>query len=100
MKARASLSKHERWSVASRVGAAVLGGYALAAFFASTVSLLVRHPREEALHLGTLPSFLVFLAAVLWAFASRSAWRAWLGILIPLSLLALLTWLLNHTPPS
>jgi len=79
-------------AVASRTLAALGGGYALAAFFTTTVALLARAPREEAAHLGAVPSYLIFAGAIVWAFAARTAARAWLGLGLPAAALALLTW--------
>ncbi len=95
MRASSPRTGQHRLAVASRTAAAVLGGYALASCFALVISLLVRTPREEAVLLGSLPSFLILLGAVLWSFAARSALRAWLGIIAPLIALALLAWLLG-----
>ncbi len=36
-----------------------------------------------------MTSFLSYLVAVLWCFACRSAWQAWLGLLLPSLVLAL-----------
>ncbi len=81
-----------RLAVASRALAALGGGYALAAFFSTAVALLARTPPEEAAYLGAVPSFLVFASAVVWAFAARTAARAWLGVGVPALALAALTW--------
>ena len=42
---------------------------------------------------ANLLSFLIYTVAVLWAFATRSAARAWVGILMPALVLAALAWL-------
>ncbi len=84
--------------MAARVVAGIAGGYALAAFFSTTVALLVRTPREEAALLGAVPSFLVFAAAIVWAFTARSVARAWAGIGLPIAVFAVLTWWLARTP--
>ena len=88
------------FAIAARTVAALGGGYALAAFFTTTVALLARAPREEAAYLGAVPSFLVFAAAILWAFTTRTVLRAWLGLLIPLLTLAAATaWLARAATP-
>ncbi len=84
-----------RLAVASRVLAALAGGYALAAGFTSTVALLVGSPREEAALVGAVPSFLILTGAIVWAAAAPSATRAWLGIGAPAILLGLATWWLR-----
>lgn len=83
-------------AIASRALAGLAGGYALAAFFATTLALLSGGGRAEAAHAGAVPSFLVLTAAILWAFAARSALRAWLGIILPTLLLACATWWLKN----
>lgn len=81
-----------RLSVASRTGAAVLGGYALAhALPVALLALLAVPPSEGALAAIQL-SFLVHVAAILWCFAARSATRAWAGLLIPALLSSALGW--------
>ena len=42
---------------------------------------------------ANLLSFLIYSVAVLWAFATRSAARAWVGIMMPALALAALAWL-------
>jgi len=82
-----------RWrlAVASRVLAAVIGGYLLAALasvcLAYFLPLLFQSSRAEAAVLSMTLSFLVYLPAVLWCFACRTPWRAWLGLLVPSAVL-------------
>jgi hypothetical protein len=86
-------SRHYRFAVVSRVLAAVGGGYALAAGCAVAFAFALRSlPREEAVHLATLPSFLIWAGAVVWAFAARTAARAWMGLLAPGIVCALAIW--------
>jgi hypothetical protein len=65
----------------SRGLAAVLAGYALAYAFTAFASLALPMPRAEAVVTGSMLSFVVYLIAVVWAFAARSAVRAWAGLL-------------------
>jgi hypothetical protein len=76
--------------VASRTLAAVFGGYALAA--CATTALALWLPAAPVITANLL-SFLIYTVAVLWAFATRSAARAWVGILMPALVLAALAWL-------
>ena len=39
---------------------------------------------------GLMLSFVFYLLAFIWCFACRSAWRAWLGVLLPSLVLGLL----------
>lgn len=69
-----------RWSVASRVLAAVVGGYALTSLSTLAVPLLFSaagHGQAEALHATTMAGFLVYAGIVIAVFHARSASRAW-----------------------
>ncbi|AWM90370.1 DUF3649 domain-containing protein [Pseudomonas sp. 31-12] len=72
-----------RLAVTSRVLAAVLGGYIVAALASVSLSLWLPMARAEAVVTGMMISFLVYLVAVLWCFACRSAWQAWFGLIVP-----------------
>lgn len=75
-----SLRDRSRLSVAARIGAALLGGYAFTwAFTALGIAVLMAlggdfHEAETAL---MLLAFLVFLPLFLWAFAAASLARVW-----------------------
>lgn len=89
-----SLSRY-RWTIASRSVAAIFGGYGLAAAFSACMSLvlpLAGMSRPDAVLSATMLAFVLHAIAALWAFSCASAWRTWVGILIPAVLLALLTW--------
>ena len=78
----------------SRIVAAVLGGYALAAL-TSVAVLALPMERGEAVLTGMMLSFIVYAAAVIWVFAASSARRAWAGLLVvgaPLLLVDLGIW--------
>jgi hypothetical protein len=66
-----------RWGVASRVLAALLGGYLVA--WGSTAFLILALPmsRVDRVVTASLLCFAVWCAAAVYAFAARSAWRAW-----------------------
>lgn len=76
-----------RLGIASRSLAAIVGGYACAATFAAALAVALPLPRSEAVLWGTMPAFLVWSMAAIWAFAARSANRAWIGILLPTAVL-------------
>ncbi|MBY4947439.1 DUF3649 domain-containing protein [Cupriavidus respiraculi] len=78
-----------RLAVASRAVAAIGGGYVLAAAATTVLSLVLPLSRSEAVVTATLLSFLVYAGAVIWVFAARSAWRAWIGIALPATALGL-----------
>ena len=79
-----------RLAVASRVLAAVFGGYLVAALTSVSLSLWLPVARAEAVAIGMMSSFLVYLLAVIWCFACGSAWRAWVGLMVPGLMLAAL----------
>lgn len=65
----------------SRIVAAIGGGYAVAAL-ASVAVLALPMSRPQAVLTGMLASFAIYTCAVIWVFAVRSAWRAWVGLAI------------------
>jgi len=78
-----------RLAVISRSLAALLGGYLLASMVSICVALLAPMPQVDATLTGLLLSFVFYLLAFIWCFACRSAWRAWLGVLLPSLVLAM-----------
>lgn len=86
----------------SRIVAAVLGGYGLAAL-TSVAALALPIDRTQAVVTGMLASFIVYACAVIWVFAVRSARRAWLGLLaaaVPLLLAAWPLWTASAGGPA
>lgn len=82
-----------RWDVAARVVLALPGGYALAYAATAFLTTYLPLPRPDRVVYASLACFAVWTAAVLYAFAARSAWRAG-ALLIGLSLALLLgAWL-------
>ncbi len=77
-----------RLGVCSRIVAATFGGYVLASLAGICLAALLPMVRAEAMVSGMMLSFLIYVVAVLWCFACRSAWRAWLGVLVPCALLS------------
>lgn len=82
-----------RWAVLSRIVAAVLGGYALAAASAASLAVWLPMTRVDAVVTASMLAFVVYAAGVMWVFAARDTWRAWAGIVLPTALLAGLFWL-------
>ncbi|MBK4998694.1 iron transporter [Pseudomonas sp. S31] len=72
----------------SRTSAALLGGYALAYAASACLARLLPLAPADAVIVATLPAFVFYTAAILWAFASRDALRAWtpLALAAPLAL--------------
>ncbi|MBN6774710.1 DUF3649 domain-containing protein [Pseudomonas granadensis] len=84
----ATLPMSCRLAVTSRVLAAVFGGYLVAALASVTLAQWLPLGRADALVTGMAVSFLVYLVAVLWCIACRTAWSAWVGLLVPSVILA------------
>ncbi|MDO9002579.1 MAG: DUF3649 domain-containing protein [Aquabacterium sp.] len=93
MKKAVVLSARERWAVASRALAAILGGYVIAALFTGALAMYLPGSRLEATLTAMMLSFAVYACAVIWVFSARSAWRAWWGLAVPAAVLgALIGW--------
>ena len=90
---------HRRRAIILRLAAALLGGYALATTMAVALAGLMPAPRADAVLAATLASFALHAVAVLWAFAARSARRAWLGLLLPTAFSAGVAWLVTRGIP-
>lgn len=87
-------------AVTARVTAGLLGGYAVAwGFAALVVALNVSAGRDywEGIHLAYLLAFVVYLLAFLWAFASASLGRVWLGLGGGGGSMAALAWCLSRS---
>lgn len=82
-----------RAGVAVRLLAAIVGGYGLTAISMSLLAVLLPASRVDAVMTATLLSFPVYAVAIMWAFAARSAWRAWAGLLLPAAVLGCALWL-------
>lgn len=67
-----------RWHIASRVLAALVGGYAVA--YAVTAFLAVYLPlaRPDRVVFSSLASFAIWTLVVIYVFAARSTTRVWL----------------------
>lgn len=90
------LSRRYRWEVASRVVAAAIGGYALASAITVLLALIWPLPRAQAVLASTMLGFVWYTVAVIWVFTTRSHVRAWLGMVVPTAVIALLCWLLPN----
>ena len=75
----------------SRIVAALFGGYALAAL-ASVAVLALPMSKPQAVLTGMLASFAIYTGAVIWVFAVRSAWKAWVGLIVVAAPLLLAAW--------
>ncbi|HDS1820436.1 TPA: iron transporter [Pseudomonas putida] len=75
--------------ILSRSTAALLGGYAFSYAASACLARLLPLSPADAVIVATLPAFIFYTGAILWAFASRDAVRAWapLGLAAPLALI-------------
>jgi hypothetical protein len=85
-------SKSPAWPTLSRVVAALIGGYLFTYAFTAALARLLPMDKVDALVVASLPSFLIYTLAILWAFACRNAWRAWAGMALALPLAAVGFW--------
>ena len=76
----ATLCNGDSFPIAARVAAAVFGGYALATVTAIGLAGMLPMNRGDAVMTGLLSSFLSYCLAAVWAFSTRSALKAWIGI--------------------
>lgn len=79
------------WRLASLIGAALIGGYALAAAFGIFIAAVLALPRSETALIGNMASFAIYTGAIIWAFAVRKPLYAWLGLLVPAGLFFLVS---------
>lgn len=72
----------QRWlEMLSRTGAAILGGYAFTYAATAAIARALPLATVDAVVIATLLSFTLYTLVVLWAFAARTAWRAW-GVML------------------
>ncbi|MEN3159387.1 DUF3649 domain-containing protein [Alkalimonas sp. NCh-2] len=76
----------------ARILAATFGGYALAHTLPVALMALLPIAAGEAALAAIQMSFLVYLLAVLWCFAARTATHAWLGLLLSVLVSGLTAW--------
>ncbi len=73
--------------VASRVCAALFGGYATASVVSMLLARVMPLPKAEATTSAILLTPILYLAAILWSFSAASPTRAW-ALLIGLTAIA------------
>lgn len=84
-----------RWSLVSRVLAAVLGGYVLTSLVIVTLSLAWPGNPARAVLGASLLGFLLYAGIVIWVFSVRTARRVWWGLLLTSAVLGILIVLLK-----
>ena len=73
--------------VASRVCAALIGGYVAVSAVSMLLARVVPLPKAGATTTAILSTPILFVAVILWAFSARSPSRAWL-VLVVVTLIA------------
>lgn len=75
------MTAHPAVAVTARILGAVVGGYALAYTATAFLSVYLPMARPDRVSLASLACFIVWVAAILYAFGARSPWRAvWLPV--------------------
>lgn len=73
-----------RWGVASRVLAAMVGGYAVTALLVSALARLLADglgvTPATSVFMSAMVAFLIYALLVMWVFRVNSATRAWRGL--------------------
>lgn len=83
-----------RWSVASRVAAAALGGYGLTSAATVLLALVLPLSKANAVATASMLSFALYALVIIWVFSTRSASRAWLWIVGTTAILGALCYVL------
>ncbi|MFY0640475.1 MAG: DUF3649 domain-containing protein [Bermanella sp.] len=68
--------------VLSRAIAAIVGGYALSNILAIFISYVLPMPTADSVLLSLQLTFLFYSLVIIWVFSTKTASKAWLGILI------------------
>jgi hypothetical protein len=70
-------------AVVARILSAVVGGYALAYTATAFLSVYLPMSRPDRVSLSSLACFIVWVAAIIYAFGAKSPWRAvWLPVAV------------------
>ncbi|THF60726.1 iron transporter [Pseudothauera rhizosphaerae] len=80
-------------NVTLRSALAILGGYGLAALAASAFAVGMPLPRVDAVTLAIMLSFIVYLLAVMWVFATATLLRAAAGLAVGAAVFGAWLWL-------
>lgn len=71
-----------RLSLASRVLAALVGGYAFSHAATAFLTLALPFARADRVIAATLLAFVVWCGVAIYAFMAREAWRVWAVLLV------------------
>ncbi|SHM61805.1 Protein of unknown function [Duganella sacchari] len=84
---------NRRLGVASRALAAIGGGYAVTSLAVTALALTLPGREVDRVVAATLSGLAIFPCIVMWSFATRTALRAWLGVLAMAVALGAVVWL-------
>lgn len=82
-----------RWLMASRVAAAIGGGYGLMTTASLLLARILPFAPVEAVMTAMMLSFAIYAAVILWVFATRSVARVWSMLSVATLTCGLLAWL-------
>ncbi|MEM7217302.1 MAG: iron transporter [Pseudomonadota bacterium] len=86
--ATAKRSRHSRWTIAGRAATAILLGYVFANSAGLLLALALPVDRITGVLTGTIASFLLWGAAIMWAFSVTKTRTALLGLSSSITLCA------------
>ncbi len=90
---RSVIRSKSAWrDITMRSALAILGGYAFTYAFTAALARLLPLSAADALVVATLPAFLVYTIALLWAFAARDLRRVCCGVLLAVPLAVIGFW--------
>ena len=69
--------------IISRGIAAIIGGYVLANLVVILLSYWLPMPQPERVMTSMLGSFAIYAAAIMWVFSTKTATKAWAGLIVP-----------------
>ncbi|MES2869111.1 MAG: iron transporter [Pseudomonadota bacterium] len=78
--------------ILSRTVAALIGGYAFTYAFTAALARLLPLDNVDSLIVASLLSFVIYTFAILWAFAARRQWSAWMGAVLAVPLAVIGFW--------
>jgi hypothetical protein len=91
--ARSAAKGGNGWAaVGGRIVLAIIGGYAFTYAATAALARVLPLARYDAAAVSMLASFVIYLIFVLWAFATHSSTRVFLGVMAGLPLAAIGFW--------
>lgn len=77
----AFFDRHPRWSLCTRLAAAVIGGYGVASAWVVLWGAM-QSTRVQSILGGMQTSWILYVGAVIWAFSPVPLGRVWRGLLL------------------